>query len=250
MTFAINMPTSAGEALGFGAKVLAVVGGAVLGAWLVGLAVRLLVKALSGQTVPNGALMVVRLLAAVACGWLVAILLFGGTGTGWGFFGGGGNGKDGTAKNKDQDTPGPKDEKKTPDDKKPKDEQKTPQPPLGDTLYVEVFDVNGLRAIDAPVPSDKELNDVSTRRVYRLRDRPDRMLSINDVEEIIEGQKGPPVRYVKAVLYDVGSPVPAHQWVKELLDRVRSLPVKGEPDKKIVATDEQALGKTPAPLKK
>jgi hypothetical protein len=149
------------------------------------------------------------------------------------------------AKNQDRDTPGPKDQEKPPDDKKPRDEQKSPQRAPGETLHVEVLGLDALRALGAPVPSGAELNDAGTRRVYRLRDQPDRLLTLGEVEKIAE-RKSPPVRYVTAVLYD-DSPTPAHPWVKELLERIGDLPVRSDPDKKIVATTEAAPGRAPAP---
>jgi hypothetical protein len=82
-------------------KVLAVLASALLGGFLVGLLLQVLVKAVSGQKVPRRILQVMRLLGAVAAGLLVAALLGGGGGWGWGRGSGGLGGKDqGTGSNK------------------------------------------------------------------------------------------------------------------------------------------------------
>src|SRR5436305_1007491 len=70
-------------------KVLAVVGGAAVGALVVGLLVQLAARALSRREVPPWALTFVRLLGAVAAGLAVWLLAFGPPGAG-GLGGGGG----------------------------------------------------------------------------------------------------------------------------------------------------------------
>src|SRR5262249_10878041 len=83
------------EGLGTGAgpvKVLAVVGGATLGAFLVGFVVQALARLLTTQKVPPWPLMGVRLLGAIVAGWLVALWVFGEGGGGLGGPGGRGFG--------------------------------------------------------------------------------------------------------------------------------------------------------------
>jgi hypothetical protein len=82
----------ASEAIGLVVKILAVVGGAVLGGLFTGLLVQLLVKALTAQKLPRYPLMLFRLLGAILAGWLVALFVFGGGGPGLGGLGGGGFG--------------------------------------------------------------------------------------------------------------------------------------------------------------
>jgi hypothetical protein len=97
------------EHVGYLEKGLAVLGGAVVGGFLVGLLVRFLVKALSAQKVPPKIMLIVRLLGAVAAGWLVALWVWGGGGPGIGGSGGigfgggtGGNKPPATESHKDQ----------------------------------------------------------------------------------------------------------------------------------------------------
>ena len=69
-------------------KMLAIVGGAALGAVAAGLLIQALARLLGGQKVPRGGLIVIRLLGAVTAGWLVALLVLGGSGSGMGGTGG------------------------------------------------------------------------------------------------------------------------------------------------------------------
>jgi hypothetical protein len=69
-------------------KLLAVIGGAVIGALLVGFFSNLLARLATTRKLPPWALNVVRLLGAIAAGWLVALWLFGGGGPGVGGAGG------------------------------------------------------------------------------------------------------------------------------------------------------------------
>src|SRR5262249_17174376 len=98
------------ENVGYLEKGLAVLGGAVLGGFLVGFLVRVIVKAVSAQKVPPKIMLVVRLLGAVAAGWLVARWVWGGGGPGIGGSGGRGfgGGKDGN-KPKETETSSTKD---------------------------------------------------------------------------------------------------------------------------------------------
>ena len=73
-------------------KVLAVVGGAVLGALVTGGVVGLAVKALFGRKLPRYPAWGMRGLGAVLFGWLVALWVFGGGGGGIGGVGGWGIG--------------------------------------------------------------------------------------------------------------------------------------------------------------
>jgi hypothetical protein len=85
-------------------KVLAVAGGALVGGLGSGLLVQLLVRLTTTARVPKRVLQVVRILGAIALGWLVALFLFGtgtGTGGGLGWFGGGGGGGGGTGTGKE-----------------------------------------------------------------------------------------------------------------------------------------------------
>jgi hypothetical protein len=80
-------------------RLLAVVGGAALGAAVVGFVVRFLGRFLGAKTIPRRPLMVLRALAAVACGWLVWLLVFGTGGFGLGGSGGLGRGGESQQRN-------------------------------------------------------------------------------------------------------------------------------------------------------
>jgi hypothetical protein len=79
-------------------RVLAVVGGAAVGGFGAGLITQGLSRLLTTRPVPRVPLLIIRLLGAVVCGWLVFLLVFGGGlgglggGGGWSLFGGGGPG--------------------------------------------------------------------------------------------------------------------------------------------------------------
>jgi hypothetical protein len=75
-------------------RILAVAGAAALGGLLVGLITQGLSRLMTTRPVPRVPLQIVRLLGAIVCGWLVALLLFYGLGgTGGGSGGGEGPGQ-------------------------------------------------------------------------------------------------------------------------------------------------------------
>jgi hypothetical protein len=80
-------------------RCLAVAGAAALGGVLIGLLSQLIVKATTTRKLPPWPLNTIRVLGAVASGWLVALWLFGGGGPGiggsggWGFGSGTGRGE-------------------------------------------------------------------------------------------------------------------------------------------------------------
>ncbi len=101
--FGLDMP--AGDVIGqWVLRLLAVAGGAAVGGFGVGLITQGLSRLLTTRPVPRTPLNIVRLLGAVVCGWVVALLVFGGGfgglggGGGWGLFGGGGGPGGGTGK--------------------------------------------------------------------------------------------------------------------------------------------------------
>jgi hypothetical protein len=95
--FALDLPAS--DVLGqWLLRILAVVGAAAVGGFGVGLITQGLSRMLTTRPVPRVPLLIVRVLGAVVCGWVVALLLFGGGlgglggGGGWSLGGGGGPG--------------------------------------------------------------------------------------------------------------------------------------------------------------
>src|SRR5262249_55509658 len=72
------------ETYGKGVKFLAVLGGAVVGGFLVGFLCSLMARALSGQKMNAWALRIVRILGAIISGWIMWWFIFGpGGGFGW-----------------------------------------------------------------------------------------------------------------------------------------------------------------------
>jgi len=102
------------EGMGIVLKVLAVIGGAVLGGLLIGALGNLLVRAMTTRKMPVWGTRTVRLVGAVATGWLVALLVFGGGGSGIGGSGGGlfGGKRDDDTKKEEKKDSGKKDGEK------------------------------------------------------------------------------------------------------------------------------------------
>jgi len=103
--FGLEMP--GGDLIGqWVLRILAVAGAAAVGGLAIGLITQGLSRLLTTRPVPRVPLNIIRLLGAVVCGWLVALMLFGGPvggfggGGGWWPFGsagggaGGGSGKE------------------------------------------------------------------------------------------------------------------------------------------------------------
>jgi hypothetical protein len=78
------------DRLGVVARGLAVVGGAVIGGFLVGLIAQGVAKLLGAQKIPRPALHIIRLLAAVATGWIMVLIMLNPGGSGFGGPGGDG----------------------------------------------------------------------------------------------------------------------------------------------------------------
>src|SRR5262249_16507297 len=87
-------------------RILAVVGGGVLGGLGLGLLAQLLARAFTTKKLPRGPALVVRLLSGVICGWLIALWLFGGGGAGIGGVGWGGGGFGGRQRRRREDDRG------------------------------------------------------------------------------------------------------------------------------------------------
>jgi hypothetical protein len=80
------------EDTGVPVRILAVVGGAAVGALLIGFLANVLARMASTRKLPDWARNIVRVLGAVASGWVTALMLFGGGGPGAGGAGGWGIG--------------------------------------------------------------------------------------------------------------------------------------------------------------
>jgi hypothetical protein len=139
--FGLEMP--GGDVIGqWVLRLLAVAGGAAVGGLVIGLITQGLARLLTTRPVPRMPLNIIRLLGAIVCGWIVALLLFGGglgglgSGSGWSLFGGAGGPGGGSGKEPPPATTGR--EGGTGRDSGPRDTSKTP-PTEGMTLDIEVL---------------------------------------------------------------------------------------------------------------
>lgn len=189
-------------------KILAVVGGAVVGGLGLGLLGQLLARAFTVRKMPPWPLRTVRLLGGGICGWLVALWLFGGGGAGiggtggWGFGSRKGNGQENTeVVKKDGES------RKTADDGKA---------PATDALRIEVLG----RAV---LPKA----DIDGERWYRVETEDgSRLLTFADVKEVVKSRqrKQPPLHRIAIVLYNNSPaqnvPVVSQliKWASELND--------------------------------
>ncbi len=147
------------DAPGLILKVLAVLGGAVLGGLLVGLAGRLLTRTLTTRPLPAWATRVLRVGGGAAAGWLVALWVFSEGGSGFGGSGGGRPGSSGESGERDRRAEEPKDKK---DDTPPSEETKE--------LRVEVLGPMALKALNRPAegPQVYRLAEGDAHNLYDL----------------------------------------------------------------------------------
>src|SRR5436305_7925867 len=95
MTFAFDMPHGPLTAEDL-IRVLAIIGGAAIGAFVTGFLTQAIVRGYTGQKVPRWVVWTLRVLGGFAMGWLVYLIVYGHGGSLFGGFGGGGGpGKDG-----------------------------------------------------------------------------------------------------------------------------------------------------------
>jgi hypothetical protein len=199
------------ESLGL-VKLLAVAGGAALGALLSGLVVQILARLLAARKMPRWPLQVVRLLGGIAVGWIVALWVFGGGGSGFGGPGGGlfglGSGGGGTTQKAANGT-GKEEVRKS-----------TRQPlTLSDSLRVEVLSRETLDKIEGS-------GSLEPTRCYRVEttDGP-RLLTFMEVKDFIKRRQKeePPLRRLVIVLYrdspakDKLQVTQLRKWVADLL---------------------------------
>lgn len=162
-------------------KVLAVVGGGVVGGLGLGLLAQLLMRTFTIGKSPRWSLLTIRLLSGAICAWLVALWLFGGGGSGVGGTGGWGFG---SASSKGEDAKAIETGKKGDNGK---------EAPPGETLRIEVL---GNAALSA--------SDRQAERWYRIETTTDsHLLTFAGVKEAIEKrqQDQPPLRRIEIVLY-------------------------------------------------
>jgi hypothetical protein len=170
-------------------NLLAILGGAVLGWFVVHALTAVSFRWVGTKAVPQAVLFLLRLGGAVVAGWVVALMILG---VGGGGFGGSGGGKFGEGTGNPFD-PGKKDEQPVEKDR----EKEQPKDNTGNTsernLYVEVL-------MDDEIEKAAGPEAVKDRRYYRERGSlPQALLTLKEVrEKLSTGQ--PPYRKLYIVL--------------------------------------------------
>ena len=189
-------------------KWLAVLGGAVLGGWLVGWAIGFVGRGwFKDHKFPAFVAWAVRLMGAVLAGLLTFYLVFGGGGSGLGGTGGWGAGtKD--AKKDGKDLP------KVDNRPKPKD-QDNPKEPAN--LRVEVLSAHVLKRL----AGDKAINQT---KCYRLS-RDSEPVALEDVKKAIKAglDAKPKLTHVEIILYFKDSPKEELDVVQKLKEMARDM---------------------------
>jgi hypothetical protein len=211
-------------------KILAVVGGAVVGGLGLGLLAQLLARAFTTQKIKGWPNAVIRLLGGGICGWLVALWLFGGGGPGiggsggWGLGSGSGQGESERKTLFDQTKP----------DRKKPDTNGTATPPQ--TLRIEILGGEALQKLGK-----------DSSHPYRVREGDAQSLwSLDEVKQAIKKrqEQDPPLSRLEVVLYK-DSPDKDVPLVKRLVDWGRDLDIKGDGKMKVDLTQPDS----DAPLK-
>jgi hypothetical protein len=168
-------------------KILAVIGGGVVGGLGLGLLTKLLVRALTTKKLPHWSYLLVRVLSGVICAWIVYVGLSGKDGWHIGWPGGAGPGsgsRQGAAENAVEVG------KKNSEGKKNGGEAKTL---AGETMRIEVLGRATLSEAD-----------IQAGRWYRIdTDEGSRLLTFKEVQETIKNRQKdqPPLRRIEMVLY-------------------------------------------------
>jgi hypothetical protein len=195
-------------------KALAVIGGAVIGAYLIGWFTQLLVRVLTAQKMPPWPLRFVRLLGGIAAGLLVMATLSWTGGGSWGFGGrstGLGTG-DGSKSNDD-------------DKGKDKADLKEVPPASPETLRIEVLGDPALKKIAGAT--------FDARRCYRLAEEKEpKLQTLAEMEKYISDRlkEEPPLHRIVLVLYR-DSPDRKVGRVDDLKTWAEDLPIPGSKEK-------------------
>jgi hypothetical protein len=212
-------------------RLLAVVGGAAIGGFVTGFLTQAIVRGYTGQHVPRWVLWTLRILGAVAMGWLVYLLVLGHGGPLWGSGGGGGNGKDGGG-------PG----ETRPALTVPKDGTGT-QGEQGSVLRIAVLGDEPLRKLaDAG-----KIKSADPDRSYHISDdEPANLRTLKEVEQYVlqRVKREPPLKRIEIVLYK-DSPQKRVPRVAELMKWAEDLTRPGTDEKVIVGFNEPG---EPAPV--
>ncbi len=177
-------------------RLLAIIGGAAVGAFLTGFITQAIVRGYTGQKVPTWVVWTLRILGGVTLGWLVYLLVYG---HGGGLFGGlgGGNGKDGGTGGPHETSPAVT----APKDVRPNEKDgSVGSPDKGNVLRIEVLG-------DEPLKKMAEAGKIKSadpERCYRVADDdPANLRTLKEVEKLIRERldKEPPLKRIELILY-------------------------------------------------
>jgi hypothetical protein len=196
---------------------LAIVGGAALGALLAGWAARLLTRWMTARPAPRWLLVVVRVLGAIVLGLLVAVWVW--NGGGWGPFGNGPGpgGLPGAGPSADTNHPAGPPAGSTDSGGKSPREKDEPPPTPETTLSVEVLTDAAVRR----AAGDKAAGEraVKEGRYYRLADKdPKDLQTLDGIEDVIKRRKAekPPLQQLLLVLTRDDGPGTTAKSVRQL----------------------------------
>jgi hypothetical protein len=199
------------ETYGKGVKFLAVLGGAVVGGFLVGFLCSLMARALSGQKMNAWALRIVRILGAIISGWIMWWFIFGpGGGFGWPGGPGTGPGTNHTGTGKD----GPTQPKQDKDQPPVKDKGETPAG-SADPLRIEVLSDKIVNELDPKALAAKRWFAVLTENKRELRN-----LEELKKEIVARREQKPPLKQILITIYQ-DSPDESTPRVNDLTNWIR-----------------------------
>jgi len=190
------------EVVGLSWKILAIVGGAAVGAFLAGMLGKLGTRMLTTKPMPLWGVRVLRLFGGVAAGWLIALWVL--SGGGWGIGGPGGpgigaNGEDPSANNKKTE-----DAKKSESDKPPKEE----------VVVIEVLGDNTLKQLGRANSSPYEGYRIQgEEKLYTLKKLRDELLT--------RRKQYPGLKVRDPFELNDDSPPPSHPDVTSLKDELK-----------------------------
>jgi hypothetical protein len=226
-------------------RLLVVIGSAVVGGFLTGALVGLVVRLRTGEKMPGFVRWVMRVLGAI----LFGLLAYYYAPIGWGNGPGPGPGP-GPGNGHSRDSPSTDSARDTPKDGKPQQKDRepnkvTPLPSATDALTIEVLGVKDLKRLADAHPS-AGIDARNTQRCYRIWDgHPERLLperlsslssadranlarvwNLEQVQTMVQerlGKDRPVLRRV-SVLYYPDSPLPIYPEITKLVGWLRELP--------------------------
>jgi hypothetical protein len=197
MTFAVNL-SFALMSMDDLIRILAIVGGAAVGGLLTGFLTQAIVRGYTGQKVPQWVVWTLRVLGAVALGYVVYLVVYNPGNGLFGGFGGNAEGKDGGGKDGPRETrpavTTPKDDKSTDKDKSTSAVAKT------EILHIQVLGDDPLQKL----VEARRIKSADPERCYRIEeDDAEALRTLKEVKDYIlqRVKVKPPLKRIEVVLY-------------------------------------------------